>query len=229
MGVHPDHLTAGRRESTGNFLPGELPRRTPTGNPPPVNSVPRERIHGSPPRRMSPSTYVLASVPTTRTARSLSHVRREHAPPVRDLAVGGASMREIVRGYWCECRTEDLAGAVHAALLASMDAYSAAQADRWIAVALRTITPAARPRRGGRGLGLAVRRPHRDETGPAALGTVFGVGRQQDHPAHLDRPPCPLPAPRAPGGHAAFPTARTGSPRHRPFPPPVRDLPYKDL
>ncbi|MFF2997553.1 hypothetical protein ACFVTC_23790 [Streptomyces sp. NPDC057950] len=54
-------------------------------------------------------------------------------------------MKEIVRGYWCECRTEDLAGGGPPALLASMDAYSAAQADRWIAVALRTITPALGP------------------------------------------------------------------------------------
>ncbi|MFC5198497.1 MULTISPECIES: hypothetical protein [Streptomyces] len=54
-------------------------------------------------------------------------------------------MKEIVRGYWCECRTEDLAGGGPPALLASMDTYSAAQADRWIAVALRTITPALGP------------------------------------------------------------------------------------
>ncbi|MFJ8009002.1 hypothetical protein [Streptomyces fagopyri] len=54
-------------------------------------------------------------------------------------------MRETVRGYWCECRTEDLAAGGPPALLASMHAYSAAQADRWIAVALRTITPALGP------------------------------------------------------------------------------------
>ncbi|MET8408686.1 hypothetical protein ABZV34_11405 [Streptomyces sp. NPDC005195] len=54
-------------------------------------------------------------------------------------------MKETVRGYWCECRTEDLTAGGPPALLASMDAYSAAQADRWIAVALRTITPALGP------------------------------------------------------------------------------------
>ena len=54
-------------------------------------------------------------------------------------------MKEIVRGYWCECRTEDLTAGGPSALLASIDAYSAAQADRWIAVALRTITPALGP------------------------------------------------------------------------------------
>ncbi|WP_228120773.1 hypothetical protein [Streptomyces fagopyri] len=54
-------------------------------------------------------------------------------------------MKETVRGYWCECRTEDLAAGGPPALLASMHAHSAAQADRWIAVALRTITPALGP------------------------------------------------------------------------------------
>ncbi|QEV19197.1 hypothetical protein [Streptomyces alboniger] len=47
------------------------------------------------------------------------------------------------RGYWCECWTElvtnDQAGPQ---LRASFDAYSAPQADRWVAVALRTISPA---------------------------------------------------------------------------------------
>ncbi|MEU7335708.1 MULTISPECIES: hypothetical protein [unclassified Streptomyces] len=54
-------------------------------------------------------------------------------------------MTDTVRGYWCECRTEDLAAGGPPALLASMDAYSAAQADRWMALALRTITPALGP------------------------------------------------------------------------------------
>ncbi|MFE9355983.1 hypothetical protein [Streptomyces olivaceoviridis] len=45
-------------------------------------------------------------------------------------------------GYWCECWTEDLTGQWGPALLASFDAYSAPQADRWVAVALRTISPA---------------------------------------------------------------------------------------
>ncbi|MHC3470087.1 hypothetical protein ACYF6T_15380 [Streptomyces sp. 7R007] len=46
------------------------------------------------------------------------------------------------RGYWCECWTEDLDEQRRPALLASIDAYSAAQADNWVAVTLRTITPA---------------------------------------------------------------------------------------
>ncbi|MFE5402445.1 hypothetical protein ACFQ9Z_13765 [Streptomyces sp. NPDC056580] len=46
------------------------------------------------------------------------------------------------RGFWCECWTEDLTGQRGPALLASFDAYSAPQADRWVAVALRTISPA---------------------------------------------------------------------------------------
>ncbi|MGW2710947.1 hypothetical protein ACWC4J_18445 [Streptomyces sp. NPDC001356] len=45
-------------------------------------------------------------------------------------------------GYWCECWTEDLPGQRQPALLASFDAYSAPQADRWVAVVLRTISPA---------------------------------------------------------------------------------------
>ncbi|MGY6023759.1 hypothetical protein [Streptomyces spinosirectus] len=46
------------------------------------------------------------------------------------------------RGYWCECWTEDSTDETGPALRASFDAYSAAQADRWIAVALRTLSPA---------------------------------------------------------------------------------------
>lgn len=45
-------------------------------------------------------------------------------------------------GYWCECWTEDLTEQRGPALLASFDAYSAPQADRWVAIALRTISPA---------------------------------------------------------------------------------------
>ncbi|WP_406483185.1 hypothetical protein [Streptomyces sp. NBC_01615] len=49
------------------------------------------------------------------------------------------------RGYWCECWTEDLTEGAWPALRASFDAYSAPQADRWVAVALRTISPALDP------------------------------------------------------------------------------------
>ncbi|MEU3344127.1 hypothetical protein ABZ723_03815 [Streptomyces sp. NPDC006700] len=49
------------------------------------------------------------------------------------------------RGYWCECWTEDLTGQPRPALLASFDAYTAPQADRWVSVALRTISPALDP------------------------------------------------------------------------------------
>ncbi|MEV7979713.1 hypothetical protein [Streptomyces sp. NPDC086519] len=50
------------------------------------------------------------------------------------------------RGYWCECWTEDITdGAAWPALRASFDAYSAPQADRWVAIALRTISPALDP------------------------------------------------------------------------------------
>lgn len=49
------------------------------------------------------------------------------------------------RGYWCECWTQDIAEPGWPSLLASFDAYSAPQADRWVAVALRTISPALDP------------------------------------------------------------------------------------
>ncbi|GAA1921175.1 hypothetical protein GCM10009837_53080 [Streptomyces durmitorensis] len=52
-------------------------------------------------------------------------------------------MRGPRRGYWCECWTETTTGhqgGPH--LRASFDAYSAPQADRWVAIALRTISPA---------------------------------------------------------------------------------------
>jgi hypothetical protein len=47
-----------------------------------------------------------------------------------------------LRGYWCECWTQDLTQTEPPALHASFDAYTAPQADRWVAIALRTITPA---------------------------------------------------------------------------------------
>ncbi|MFF1308391.1 hypothetical protein [Streptomyces sp. NPDC058307] len=49
------------------------------------------------------------------------------------------------RGYWCECWTEDLTTETRPVLRASFDAYTAPQADRWVAVALRTISPALDP------------------------------------------------------------------------------------
>ncbi|MGX1476257.1 UNVERIFIED_CONTAM: hypothetical protein RKD50_005065 [Streptomyces canus] len=49
------------------------------------------------------------------------------------------------RGYWCECWTQDLTKETPPVLRASFDAYSAPQADRWVAVALRTISPALDP------------------------------------------------------------------------------------
>ncbi|MFG2791178.1 hypothetical protein [Streptomyces sp. NPDC048419] len=52
---------------------------------------------------------------------------------------------ETRRGYWCECWTQELPEQGRPALRASFDAYSAPQADRWVAVALRTISPALDP------------------------------------------------------------------------------------
>ncbi|WP_093769036.1 hypothetical protein [Streptomyces sp. F-7] len=51
-------------------------------------------------------------------------------------------MNGPTRGYWCECWTEKVTSAGGPARLASFGAYSAPQADRWVAIALRTISPA---------------------------------------------------------------------------------------
>lgn len=45
-------------------------------------------------------------------------------------------------GFWCECWTESLTRQGPPALVASFDAYSAPQADRWVAIALQTISSA---------------------------------------------------------------------------------------
>ncbi|MEU5082437.1 MULTISPECIES: hypothetical protein [Streptomyces] len=45
-------------------------------------------------------------------------------------------------GFWCECWTESLTEQGPPVLVASFDAYSAPQADRWVAIALETISPA---------------------------------------------------------------------------------------
>jgi hypothetical protein len=50
-------------------------------------------------------------------------------------------MNGPARGYWCECWTEDTTTA-GPALRASFAAHSAPQADRWVSIALRTISPA---------------------------------------------------------------------------------------
>ncbi|MFG3148966.1 hypothetical protein [Streptomyces sp. NPDC048243] len=49
-------------------------------------------------------------------------------------------MNGYIRGFWCECWTEDLARAEQPAFHSSFDAYSASQADRWIAIAGRIQT-----------------------------------------------------------------------------------------
>ncbi|MFJ3825409.1 hypothetical protein [Streptomyces nodosus] len=54
-------------------------------------------------------------------------------------------MTGLARGYWCECWAEDPSGDQPPALRASFDAYVAPQADRWVAVTLRTISPALDP------------------------------------------------------------------------------------
>ncbi|MEU6604105.1 hypothetical protein ABZ922_03365 [Streptomyces shenzhenensis] len=51
-------------------------------------------------------------------------------------------MKTPTPGYWCECWTQDLTTGQPPTLRASIDAYMGAQADRWVAVTLRTISPA---------------------------------------------------------------------------------------
>ncbi|MET7727715.1 hypothetical protein [Streptomyces mirabilis] len=51
-------------------------------------------------------------------------------------------MNGYTRGFWCECWTETLTDTRQSTFRGSFDAHSAGQADRWIAIALRTITPA---------------------------------------------------------------------------------------
>ena len=54
-------------------------------------------------------------------------------------------MNQLSRGYWCECWTHDLTARRRPALLASIDAHTAPQADRWVAATLRTIAPSLDP------------------------------------------------------------------------------------
>ncbi|GGX47366.1 hypothetical protein [Streptomyces fructofermentans] len=63
----------------------------------------------------------------------------------REPPPGSAPMTLLVRGFWCECWREDPTGGGPAVLLSATDAYSAVQADRWIAIALRTLASALDP------------------------------------------------------------------------------------
>ncbi|MGM9332279.1 hypothetical protein [Streptomyces murinus] len=77
------------------------------------------------------------------------------------------------RGYWCECSTESLRWPREGpALLAAIDAYSASQADRWVAVALRTISPAL------------------DATASDEAWTWLHAGRLETRRSLLRREPC---------------------------------------
>jgi len=48
---------------------------------------------------------------------------------------------EIRRGFWCECTTRNSGGEGPARLVESYDAYSEAEADRWVSTILRAISP----------------------------------------------------------------------------------------
>ncbi|CAL2056832.1 protein of unknown function [Streptomyces murinus] len=58
--------------------------------------------------------------------------------------------------------------------------------------------PGAGRGRFGRGVGVAVRGPHRDPTSPAAGGTLHGVSHPRRHQDHVDDPTNALPATRSP-------------------------------
>ncbi|GAA2507459.1 hypothetical protein ACOZGD_14870 [Streptomyces murinus] len=77
------------------------------------------------------------------------------------------------RGYWCACPTESLRWPRGGpALLAAIDAYSASQADRWVAVTLRTISPAL------------------DATASDEAWTWLHAGRLETRRSLLRREPC---------------------------------------
>ncbi|QEU92992.1 hypothetical protein [Streptomyces kanamyceticus] len=52
---------------------------------------------------------------------------------------------ELTRGFWCECRVEDLVSGGRPELTTHFGAYSAAQADGWLSTALRCIAAALNP------------------------------------------------------------------------------------
>ncbi|GGS81559.1 hypothetical protein [Streptomyces griseoviridis] len=52
-------------------------------------------------------------------------------------------LRTTIRpGFWCECWTQDITEQQTPALVGSYDAYSAVEANDWVATILRTISPA---------------------------------------------------------------------------------------
>ncbi|KND34153.1 hypothetical protein [Streptomyces acidiscabies] len=44
-------------------------------------------------------------------------------------------------GFWCECTTRNFGGEGPVRLVGSYDAYTEAEADRWVSTILRTISP----------------------------------------------------------------------------------------
>ncbi|MDQ0960752.1 hypothetical protein QFZ66_004630 [Streptomyces sp. B4I13] len=52
------------------------------------------------------------------------------------------SMMKPRPGFWCECWTQNLDGQSVPALFGAYDAYSAVEANNWVATILRTISPA---------------------------------------------------------------------------------------
>lgn len=117
-------------------------------------------------------------------------------------------MKAPTRGYWCECWTQDIRGRELPELKASFDAHSAPQADRWIAVALRTISPALDPDASNEAWEWL--QNGRADTRRALLRMqpLHGDPHASPHPHHMDDPPRNLPATRPPPGSAA-PRMRT--------------------
>lgn len=105
----------------------------------------------SPHPAQTPEVHATRTEPPSIGTGGVDSSRNTTLPPVSAGILGlpvepnnvATGTNRIRRGYWCECWTEAIRGGTkRPVLLASFDAYSAAQADRWVAVALRTISPA---------------------------------------------------------------------------------------
>ncbi len=93
-------------------------------------------------------------------------------------------------GFWCECWTESLTEQGPSALVASFDAYFAPQVDRWVAVALETISPALDADASSAAWEWMY--DGRIDTRRA----LHGATSPRRHTHHLDEPTGALPAPR---------------------------------
>ncbi|GGS65412.1 hypothetical protein GCM10010270_40900 [Streptomyces violaceus] len=113
------------------------------------------------------------------------------------------------RGFRCECWTQDVNEETGwPALRASFDAYSAPQADRWVAVALSTISPTLDPDASDEAWAWLYGGRIENPASPLTPRTLHSLSHPRQHPRHLEHPAGGLPT--------VVPSARTRTP------PPVR-------